>query len=168
MPSCCVLLLTTSWAALGLTGYQALGDDWFFHLGLCLIPRVFNQGNHHWLCNPMCNTCFVNIKEEASQAFVSSLNLAWKVFPVSLSPKAETVSICDFKLAHVVILLCIFPEGILWKDFCIHVKGNISAVFHKHWLRRTKWLTATCAVVEAHKHTIICFVINNHRLRLFP
>ena len=60
MPSYCVLLLTTSWAGLGLTGHQALADDWFFHLGLSLIPRVFNQRNHHWLCNPMCNTCFVN------------------------------------------------------------------------------------------------------------
>lgn len=45
--------------------------------------------------------------------------------------KVGIVSICDFKLVYVLILLCTFLEGIFWKDFCIYVKGNILVVFFK-------------------------------------
>ena len=85
----------------------------------------------------LCDTWPVNSKEEVSKdTFV-------RKSPLSLfSPKAGTVSICHFKLAHVLRLLYTFPGGILRKDFCILWRKRFQLSLYKLLEPRKEIMTA--------------------------
>jgi hypothetical protein len=80
---------------------------------------------------------------------------------------AGTASICDFKLVHVLILLCTFPEEICLEGLLHSCEGKFQLFFTRTDCPGQSDGLLTCAEIEGHKHTVTCFVINNHRIRPF-